>query len=68
MDVSELPGIKQNIRQLKKERQEIQTSLGGGKRLKQIRSKIKLLKRETRALAKQKKKLATAAAAQGAAG
>jgi ElaB/YqjD/DUF883 family membrane-anchored ribosome-binding protein len=62
MDVSALPGIKQSIRQLKKEKAEVLTSSRDGKKLKQIRSKIKVLKRETRELAREKKRLAAEAA------
>lgn len=61
MDVNALPGVKQNIRQLKKEKAEILTSSGDSSKVKRIRRKIKLLKRETRELAAQKKKLAAEA-------
>lgn len=64
MDVSALPGLKQNIRQLKKEKAEILSSLPDNKKLKRIQKKIKLLKRETRELAEQKRKSAAAAAAE----
>lgn len=68
MDVNELPSIKQNIRQLKKEKEEILASSRDSDKLKQIRRRIKLLKRQTRELSKQKKKLAAPAAPQAAAG
>ena len=58
MDVDALPSLKQNIRQLKKEKAEILTSSGDSAKVKRIRRKIKLLKRETRELAAQKKKSA----------
>jgi ABC-type Na+ transport system ATPase subunit NatA len=64
MDVSALPGVKQNIRRLKKEEAEILSSSRDGTKLKKIKRKIKLLKRETRLLSKQKKNLAAAAAAE----
>ena len=60
MDVNILPSLKQNIRQLKKEKAEILTA-GDTAKVKWIRRKIKLLKRETRELAAQKKKSAQAA-------
>jgi ABC-type Na+ transport system ATPase subunit NatA len=66
MDVSELPGVKQDIRRLKKEKAEILSSSRDGTKLKKIKRKIKLLKRETRLLSKQKKNLAAAAAAEAA--
>jgi ElaB/YqjD/DUF883 family membrane-anchored ribosome-binding protein len=62
MDVNALPDLKQNIRQLKKEKAEILTSSGDRAKVKRIRRKIKLLKRETRELAAQKKKSAAEAA------
>jgi hypothetical protein len=62
MDVNALPSLKQNIRQLKKEKAEILTSSGDSAKVKRIRRKIKLLKRETRELAAQKKKSAAEAA------
>ena len=62
MDVNALPSLKQNIRQLKKEQAEILHSSGNSAKVKRIRRKIKLLKRETRALAAQKKKSAAEAA------
>jgi hypothetical protein len=64
MDVNELPSLKQNIRQLKKEKTEILTSSPDRKKLKLIRTKIKLLKRQTRELAQEKKKMAAATAAE----
>jgi hypothetical protein len=66
MDVSALPGVKQDIRRLKKEKAEILSSSRDGTKLKKIKRKIKLLKRETRLLSKQKKNLAAAAAAEAA--
>lgn len=67
MDVNALPGVKQNIRQLKKEKAEILTSSGDSAKVKRIRRKIKLLKRETRELAAQKKILAAESANKGSA-
>jgi hypothetical protein len=67
MDVNALPSLKQNIRQLKKEKAEILTSSDDSAKAKRIRRKIKLLKRETRELAAQKKKLAAEAANKGSA-
>ena len=67
MDVSALPSVKQNIRQLKKEKAEILTSSGDSEKVKRIRRRIKLLKRETRQLAAQKKKSAAEAAIQASA-
>jgi membrane protein involved in colicin uptake len=66
MDVSALPRFKQNIRQLKKEKAETLTSSGDRKKIKRIQRQIKLLKRQTRDLAQEKKKLAAAAAAEAA--
>ena len=62
MDVNALSGLKQNIRQLKKEKAEILTSSGDSETVKRIRRKIKLLKRQTSELAAQKKKSAAEAA------
>ena len=62
MDVNALSALKQNIRQLKKEKDVILTSSGDSETVKRIRRKIKLLKRETRVLAAQKKKSAAEAA------
>jgi hypothetical protein len=67
MDVNASPTVKQNIRQLKKEKAEILTSSGDSTKVKRIRRKIKLLKRETRELAAQKKKLAAETANKGSA-
>ena len=61
MDVNALPNLKQNIRQLKKEKAEILISSGDSAKVKRIRRKIKLFKRETRELAAQKKQLAAEA-------
>jgi ABC-type Na+ transport system ATPase subunit NatA len=66
MDVSALPGVKQDIRRLKKEKAEILSSSRDNTKLKKIKRKIKLLKRETRLLSKQKKNLAAAAGAEAA--
>lgn len=63
MDVDALPALKQKIRQLKKDKAEILTSSRDGKKLTRIQRKVKLLKRETRNLARQKKKQAAAAEA-----
>ncbi len=62
MDVSALPNIKLQIRQLKKEKAETLTSSGDSAKVKRIRRRIKLLKRETRELAAQKKKSTAEAA------
>jgi len=67
MDVNALPSLKQNIRQLKKEKAEILTSSDDRANVTRIRRKIKLLKRETRELAARKKKLAAEAAKKGSA-
>ena len=64
MDVNAIPSLKQNIRRLKKEKTEILTSSPDRKKLKLIRTKIKLLKRQTRELAQEKKKMAAATAAE----
>ena len=62
MDVNVLPGLKLSIRQLKKEKADILTSSGDREKVRRIRRKIKLLKRETRELAAQKKRSAAEAA------
>lgn len=62
MDVNVLPGLKLSIRQLKKEKADILTSSGDREKVRRIRRKIKLLKRETRELAAQKKRSAADAA------
>ena len=67
MDVNALSGVKQNIRQLKKDKAEILTSSGDSAKVKRIRRKIKLLKRETRELAEQKKIMAAESANKGSA-
>ena len=64
MDVNAITSLKQSIRQLKKEKTEILTSSPARKKLKRIRTKIKLLKRQTRELAQEKKKIAAASAAE----
>jgi hypothetical protein len=64
MDVNAIPSLKQNIRQLKKEKTEILASSPDSKKLKRIRTKIKLLKRQTRELAQEKKKMAAATTAE----
>ena len=64
MDVNAISSLKQSIRQLKKEKTEILTSSPARKELKRIRTKIKLLKRQTRELAQEKKKMAAAGAAE----
>jgi hypothetical protein len=61
MDMDAPANLKQNIRQLKKEKAEVLTSSGDRAKVKRIRRKIKLFKRETRELAAQKKKLAAEA-------
>ena len=67
MDVNAIPSLKQNIRQLKKEKTEILSSSRDRKKRKQIRTKIKLLKRQTRELAQEKKRMAAATAAEASA-
>ena len=64
MDVNAIPSLKQNIRQLKKEKAEILTTSRDSKKLKRIRTAIKLLKRQTRELAQERKKMAAATAAE----
>jgi ElaB/YqjD/DUF883 family membrane-anchored ribosome-binding protein len=64
MDVNAIPSLKQSIRQLKKEKTEILSSSPDKKKLKRIRTKIKLLKRQTRDLAQKKKKMAAASSAE----
>ena len=64
MDVNATPSLKQNIRQLKKEKAEILTTSRDSKKLKRIRTAIKLLKRQTRELAQERKKMAAATAAE----
>jgi hypothetical protein len=59
MDVTALTAAKQNIRLLKKQKAEMLASSPDRKKLKRIQRKVKLLKRETRVLAGEKK-LATA--------
>jgi hypothetical protein len=66
MDANALSNLKQTIRQLKKEKDEVLASPRDSKKLKRIQRKVKLLKRRTRDLAEQKKKSAAAAAAEAA--
>jgi hypothetical protein len=67
MDPTALTTAKQNIRQLKKQKAEILTSSRDQKKLKKIQRDIKLLKRQTRELGREKKLAAAKAAAENAA-
>jgi hypothetical protein len=61
-DVNAIHAIKQDIRQLKKEKAELTSAGGDPKKLKRIQRKVKLMKRLTRELAHEAK---TAAAKAG---
>jgi ABC-type Mn2+/Zn2+ transport system ATPase subunit len=67
MDATALTTAKQNIRQLKKQKAEVLASSHDRKQVRKIQRKVKLLKRQTRALAKEKKLAAAKAAAEAAA-
>jgi hypothetical protein len=55
MEATALSAVKQNIRQLKKQKEEILASTRDRKALKRLQRKVKLLKRESRDLAHEKK-------------
>jgi hypothetical protein len=61
-DLNAIHAVKQDIRELQKQKAELLTASGDGKKVKRIKRKIKLLKRLTRHLAHEAK---TAGAAQG---
>jgi len=67
MDATALTTAKQNIRQLKKQKAELLTSSPDRKKLKRMQRKIKLLKRQSRVLAGEKKLAVAKAAAEAAA-
>jgi hypothetical protein len=67
MDATALTTAKQNIRQLKKQKAEILSAAPDQKKLKKIQRQVKLLKRQSRALAREKKLAAAKAAADTAA-
>ena len=67
MDTNAPTTAKQNIRQLKKQKAEILASSLDRKKIKRVQRKVKLLKRETRALAHVKNLAAVKAAAEAAA-
>jgi Rho termination factor, N-terminal domain len=66
-DVNAVHAIKQDIRALQKQKDELLTSNAGRKKLKRVRRKVKLLKRLTRHLAHEAKTTAASKAAQPAA-
>src|ERR1051325_6026137 len=59
-DVNAVHAVKQDIRQLNKEKAELMTAKGDARKIKRIKRKVKLLKRLTRHLAREAK--ATSAA------
>jgi len=61
-DVNAIHAVKQDIRQLKKEKAELLSAKGDPRKLKRIKRKVKLLKRLTRHLAREAK---TTAATKG---
>jgi hypothetical protein len=63
-DVNAIHSIKQDIRQLNKQKAELITANSDRKKLKRIKRKVKLLKRLTRHLAREAKTTAAAKAAQ----
>ena len=67
MEATALSAAKQNIRQLKKQKAEILTSTRDRKLLKKLQRKVKLLKRQSRELAQEKKIAAAKIAAETAA-
>jgi hypothetical protein len=67
MDATELTTAKQNIRQLKKQKVEMLSGARDQKKLKKIQRQIKLLKRQSRDLAREKKAATVKAAAEAAA-
>lgn len=66
-DLNAIHGVKQDIRQLKKQKADLLSANGDGKKVKRIKRKIKLLKRLTRHLAHEAKTTAAAKAAESAA-
>jgi len=66
MDANTSTTAKQQIRQLKKQKAEIIAASHDRKKIKEVQRKVKLLKRETRALAQVKKVAAAKAAAEAA--
>ena len=66
MDANPTTIAKQQIRQLKKQKAEILASSHDRKKVRRVQRKVKLLKRETRALAQVKKLAAEKAAAEAA--
>jgi translation initiation factor IF-2 len=67
MDASASTAAKQNIRRLKKEKAEALSTAPDRKKLKKIQRQIRVLKRQTRRLANEKKAAAAKAAAEAAA-
>ena len=63
-DVNAIHSIKQDIRQLNKQKTELLTANSDRKKLKRIKRKVKLLKRLTRHLAREAKTTAAAKAGQ----
>ncbi len=63
-DVNAIHSIKQDIRQLNRQKAELLTANTDGKKLKRIKRKVKLLKRLTRHLAREAKTTAAAKAGQ----
>ncbi len=66
-DLSAIHAVKQDIRQLKKQKAELLTANGDRKKLKRIKRKVKFLKRLTRHLAHEAKTTAAAKSAESAA-
>jgi ElaB/YqjD/DUF883 family membrane-anchored ribosome-binding protein len=66
-DVNAIHSVKQDIRQLKKEKGELLAANGDRKKIKRIKRRVKLLKRLTRHLSRESKTAAAAKAAQAAA-
>ena len=66
-DVNAIHAVKQDIRQLKKEKTALLTATGDPKKLKRIKRKIKLLKRLTRHLAHEAKTTTAAKSGESAA-
>jgi hypothetical protein len=63
-DVNAIQSIKQDIRQLNKQKAELLTANSDRKKLKRVKRKVKLLKRLTRHLAREAKTTAAAKAGQ----
>src|ERR1043166_6986710 len=66
-DVNAVHAVKQDIRQLNKEKAELMTAKGDARKIKRIKRKVKLLKRLTRHLAREAKATAGAKSAEPAA-